>query len=85
MLRIGPLDTVLRRPCRAEAVAGILARMEALTLDTMRALARLQGFEWSDSELEAIRPVVEAGRRLLAELESAPVAGVDPTAQYRIL
>jgi hypothetical protein len=66
-------------------VAGILRRMESLTLDTMRAVARLQGFDWSDAELEAIRPVVEAGRRLLAALETAPLAQLDPTTQFRIL
>jgi hypothetical protein len=59
--------------------------MDPLTLDTMRALARLQGFAWSDAELEAIRPVVEAGRRLLAKLETPSLAAVDPTTQYRIL
>jgi hypothetical protein len=59
--------------------------MESLTLDTMRAVAALQGFDWSDAELEAIRPSVAAGLRLLAALEALPLAALDPTTQYRIL
>ena len=63
----------------------MLARMERLTLETMRAIARAQGFEWTDSEIERIRPVVEASLRLLRRLETLPLATIDPTTQYRIL
>ncbi len=59
--------------------------MEPLTIDTMRAGARLQGFDWSDEELEAIRPSVDAGLALLATLEALPLAALEPTIQYRIL
>ena len=58
--------------------------MDALTIDTMRAIARLHGFDWSDAELEALRPAVEANRRLLKRLESLPVDTVDPSTQYRL-
>ena len=58
--------------------------MDALTIDTMRAIARLQGFEWSDAELDAMRPVVEANRRLLARLETLPLDAIDPSTQYRL-
>jgi hypothetical protein len=54
-------------------------------LDALRAAARLAGFEWTDAELEAIRPMVEASLRLLAGLEELPLAEVEPTTQYRIL
>ena len=58
--------------------------MDALTIDTMRAIARLHGFDWSDAELEAMRPAVEANRRLLERLDSRPIDGVDPSTQYRL-
>jgi hypothetical protein len=63
----------------------MLARMEPLTLDTMRAVAKLRGFAWTDAELEAIRSAVDASLRLLAALEALPLASLDPTIQYRIL
>ena len=58
--------------------------MEALTIDTMRAVARLHGFDWTDAELEALRPAAEASRRLLARLETLPLDAVDPSTQYRL-
>jgi hypothetical protein len=63
----------------------MLARMEPLTIDVMRSLARARGFEWTDAELEAIRPSVEASLRLLRRLEELPLGTTDPTTQYRIL
>ena len=58
--------------------------MDALTIETMRAIARLHGFDWSDAELEAMRPVVEANQRLLARLEALPLDAIDPSTQYRL-
>ena len=56
-----------------------------LDLDTLRRSARLAGFDWSDAELEAIRPMVEASLRLLGGLETLPLEDVEPTTQYRML
>jgi Asp-tRNA(Asn)/Glu-tRNA(Gln) amidotransferase C subunit len=58
---------------------------QPIDLDTLRRSARLAGFDWSDAELETIRPMVEASLRLLAGLEELPLEGVEPTTQYRIL
>jgi Asp-tRNA(Asn)/Glu-tRNA(Gln) amidotransferase C subunit len=58
---------------------------QPIDLDTLRRVARLAGFEWSDAELEAIRPMVEASLRLLSGLETLPLEGVEPTTQYRML
>ncbi len=63
----------------------MLARMEGLTLDVMRSITRAQGFEWTDAELEAIRPAVEVSLRLLRRLETVPLDAMDPMTQYRIL
>lgn len=57
---------------------------QPVDLSALRASARLAGFEWTDAELEAIRPMVEASLRLLAGLEELPLDEVEPTTQYRI-
>jgi aspartyl-tRNA(Asn)/glutamyl-tRNA(Gln) amidotransferase subunit A len=41
---------------------------DVFDLDTLRAAARLAGFAWSDAELEALRPAIQASLRLLATL-----------------
>ncbi|HEX3176163.1 MAG TPA: hypothetical protein VHZ49_05760 [Methylomirabilota bacterium] len=58
---------------------------QPLDLDSLRRSARLAGFDWTDTQLEAIRPMVEASLRLLADLEGLPLEEVEPTTQYRIL
>lgn len=55
---------------------------ESIDLDTLRRGARLAGFDWSDAELEDIRPHVTAALRLLRALEAIPV-DVEPTMHYR--
>ena len=56
-----------------------------ISLETVKRLTRLAGFEWTDAELEAIRPMMERMLDLLARLETLPLADVEPTAQYRML
>lgn len=58
---------------------------QPIDLDTLRRTVRLAGFDWSDAELEAIRPMVEASLRLLAGLETLPLDEVEPSTQYRML
>jgi hypothetical protein len=53
--------------------------------ETLTHAARVAGFGWTAEELEALRPAVEAGRRLLATLDALPLDAVEPTTQYRIL
>jgi Asp-tRNA(Asn)/Glu-tRNA(Gln) amidotransferase C subunit len=55
-----------------------------IDLDTIRQGARLAGFTWSDADLEAIRPQVEAALRLIRALEAIP-ADAEPTTHYRTL
>ena len=62
----------------------ILARMERLGIDTIRMLARLQGFEWTDAEIEAIRDAADAALAMLAQLRALDLGPADPTTQYRI-
>ncbi|HEY7518394.1 MAG TPA: hypothetical protein VIE36_08895 [Methylomirabilota bacterium] len=58
---------------------------QPIDLDALRGSARLAGFDWTDAQLEAIRPMVEASLRLLARLEELPLDDVEPTTQYRML
>jgi Asp-tRNA(Asn)/Glu-tRNA(Gln) amidotransferase C subunit len=54
-----------------------------IDLDTLRHGAQLAGFAWSDTELEEIRPQVEAALRMLRTLETVDVGGTEPTTHYR--
>ena len=56
-----------------------------ISLDTLKRMSRLAGFDWCDAELEAIRPAVARTLDLLARLEQVPLANVEPTTQYRVL
>ena len=56
-----------------------------IRLETLKSLSQLAGFDWSDAELEAIRPAVARALDLLARLERLPLATVEPTTQYRVL
>lgn len=67
------------------AALGILASMSPVDLETLRRLARLAGFDWTDAELEAIRPAVERALASFERLEPLVLGGVEPTTQYRVL
>lgn len=62
----------------------MLAVMD-ITLDAMRAMAARAGFQWSDDELESLRPAVVRMLEALDRLESLPLAGVEPTTLYRVV
>jgi Asp-tRNA(Asn)/Glu-tRNA(Gln) amidotransferase C subunit len=62
----------------------MLPTME-ISLDTLKRMSRLAGFDWSDADVEAIRPAVARMLDLLARLEQVPLANVEPTTQYRVL
>ena len=59
--------------------------MTPLTVDTLRVLARLHGFDWTDAELEATRPAAEAALRVLETLRALEFGSDDPATQYRML
>jgi Asp-tRNA(Asn)/Glu-tRNA(Gln) amidotransferase C subunit len=58
---------------------------DPIDLDTLRCGAQLAGFDWSDAELQEIRPQVEAALRLLRVLETVEVGGVEPATRYRMV
>ena len=57
--------------------------MAPLSIDAIRTLARLQGFEWTDAEIEEIRPTAEASLTLLERLRTIDLGAADPTIQFR--
>ena len=64
--------------------SGMLPPME-IRLETLKSLSQLAGFDWSDAELEAIRPVLERTLTLLAQLEALRLSDLEPATQYRMV
>ncbi|MBI2202791.1 MAG: hypothetical protein HYU41_02900 [Candidatus Rokubacteria bacterium] len=58
--------------------------MDRLDADTIRALARRHGFEWTDDEIAALRPLAEASLALLARLRAVDLGAADPAVQFRM-
>jgi hypothetical protein len=58
--------------------------MTPLTVDAIRALARLSGFDWTDDEIEAIRPAAQASVAVLERLRALDLGAADPTTQFRM-
>jgi Asp-tRNA(Asn)/Glu-tRNA(Gln) amidotransferase C subunit len=56
-----------------------------ITLDALKQVTRLAGFEWEDAELEALRPLVARTLDMLARLDAVDLGATEPTTQYRIL
>ena len=56
-----------------------------ISLDTLKRMSRLAGFDWSDAELEPIRPAVERLLEALERLDALPLGDVEPTTQYRVI
>jgi hypothetical protein len=61
------------------------ARMETLTIDTLRTLAAQQGLALTDEELATLLPIVKANRSMLDALRDVPLRDVEPAVQYRIV
>jgi len=62
----------------------MLAPME-ISVESMRCIASLGGFAWTDAELESVRPAVGRLLEALARLEGLPLDALEPTTQYRVL
>jgi hypothetical protein len=61
------------------------ARMEPLTIDTLRTLATLAGLDLTDQELAALLPLVGAMRSMMEPVRDALSGEVEPATQYRVL
>lgn len=58
--------------------------MEPVTVEALRNMARLQGYSWSDAEIEAILPQVARGLALVEKLGALSSSDPEPAIQYRL-
>lgn len=58
--------------------------MEPLGVEALRHVATLQGYTWSDEELERLRPMVERGLTLVEKLAALVPQDLEPAIQYRM-
>ena len=59
--------------------------MEDVNTKTLRRMAALLGYDWSDEELEALLPQVEKSLEMVERLDALALRDVEPALQYRIL
>jgi hypothetical protein len=59
--------------------------MSTIDVETLRHAAQVSGFDFTASELQALRPAVERALQALARLEALPLASVEPVIQYRVV
>ncbi len=58
--------------------------MGPLSTEQLRQAATLQGYTWSDEELERLRPQVERGLALVERLAARIPQDTEPAIQYRM-
>jgi hypothetical protein len=58
--------------------------MEPVTVEALRSVATLQGYAWSDAEIEAIRLQVSRGLLQVEKLETLSLRETEPAIQYRM-
>jgi len=58
--------------------------MEPLRTERLRQVATLQGYTWSDDELERLRPQVERALTLVEKLAALVPQDLEPAIQYRM-
>jgi len=59
--------------------------MPTTDVDTLRRAARLAGFEFSESDLDALRPAIERALDALERLQRLPLGAIEPVTQYRVI
>lgn len=57
--------------------------MGPVTVEALRQMAALQGYAWSDEELERLRQQVERGLTLVERLQALVPQDLEPAIQYR--
>ena len=58
--------------------------MEPVTVEALKSMAKLQGYEWSDVEIEALLPQVARGLALVEKLGALSASDPEPAIQYRL-
>jgi hypothetical protein len=55
-----------------------------VSIEGLKGVAALAGYEWTDDELRAIAPLVERSLALIDRLESLPLRDVEPSIVFHI-
>jgi hypothetical protein len=58
--------------------------MEPLSARTLRRITTLQGFDWTEEDLERLLPAVERALELIGRLDALPLREVEPPVVYRM-
>jgi hypothetical protein len=58
--------------------------METVTVETLRSMAALQGYAWSDAEIGALLRQVARGLLLVERMGTLPLSDIEPAIQYRL-
>ncbi len=59
--------------------------MEGVNAKTLKRVAALLGYDWSEEEIEALLPQVEKSLEMVDRLDALEIGDVEPALQYRIL
>jgi len=59
--------------------------MEGVNAKTLKRVAALLGYDWSDEEIEALLPQVEKSLEMVERLDALALRDVEPALQYRIV
>ncbi len=59
--------------------------MEGVNAKTLKRMAALLGYNWSDEEIEALLPLVQKSLEMVDRLDGLALRDVEPALQYRIL
>lgn len=59
--------------------------MDRRSVRALRRLAWLQGYDWTDEDLEGLLPLVEKSLELIERLDTLPLRDVEPAVRYRML
>jgi Asp-tRNA(Asn)/Glu-tRNA(Gln) amidotransferase C subunit len=59
--------------------------MEGVNAKTLKRVAALLGYNWSDEEIEALLPQVQKSLEMVDRLDGLALRDVEPALQYRVL
>ena len=58
--------------------------MDRRSVRALRRVVWLQGYDWTDEDLEGLLPQLEKSLELVERLDTLPLRDVEPAVQYRL-
>ena len=68
-----------------EAPAILKCAMDKRSVKALKRLVWLEGYDWTDEDLERLLPQLEKSLELVERLDTLPLRDVEPVLQYRML